>query len=302
MATMKAVRVHAVGGPEVLVYEDVERPEVGPGDVLLRVRAAAVNPIDWKIRSGAFGTPKLPATPGYDVSGTVERTGPGVKDVRPGDAVLARVKTGGYAEYVTAPAAELVKKPASIDYAQAAGVLTPALTAWQALDKMNLQPGQTVLIHGAGGAVGSFAVQLAKQRGATVIATATGGDLDFVRGLGATRVIDYKRKRFEDEAADVDAVLDVIGGDTRERSWKVLKAGGILVSTVGPPKAPAGKRGEAIVMQADHDQMEELARMLGDGRLIVRVGEVLPLAEARRAHEDGESGRVHGKIVLDPTR
>jgi NADPH:quinone reductase-like Zn-dependent oxidoreductase len=302
MATMKAVRVHAVGGPEVLVYEDVERPEAGPGDVLLRVRAAAVNPIDWKIRSGVFGTPKLPATPGYDVSGTVERTGPGVKDVQPGDAVLARVKTGGYAQYVTAPASELVKKPASIDYAQAAGVLTPALTAWQALDKMNLQPGQTVLIHGAGGAVGSFAVQLAKQRGATVLATATGDDVVFVRSLGATRVIDYKQQRFEDECADIDAVLDVIGGDTRDRSWKVLKPGGILVSTVGPAKAPAGKRGEAIVMQGDHEQMEELARMLGDGRLSVRVGEVLPLAEARRAHEDGESGRVHGKIVLDPTR
>lgn len=304
MTTMKAVRMHSFGGPEVLTYEDVDRPEAGPGDVLVRVHAAAVNPIDWKIRSGARSSVRLPMTPGFDVSGTVERTGAGVTSVKPGDEVFGRVPIGGYAEFATAPETNLVKKPDSVDHAHAAGVVTPALTAWQALDAMELKPGQTVLIHGAGGAVGSFAVQFAKLRGANAIGTASREDEAYVRDLGALRVIDYKTQAFEDLVADIDAVLDVIGGDTRERSWRVLKRGGVLVSTVGPPDPPPGvdARGIGIVMKPDHAQVEQVAQMLGDGRLTVRVGEVLPLAEARRAQTDGERGHVHGKIVLDPTR
>jgi NADPH:quinone reductase-like Zn-dependent oxidoreductase len=303
MTTMKAVRINAFGGPEVLKYEDVERPEAGPGDVLVRVHAAAVNPIDWKIRSGARASLTLPMTPGFDVSGTVERTGAGVTSIKPGDEVFGRVPTGGYAEYATTPAQNVVKKPDSVDHAHAASVVTPALTAWQALDAMDIQPGKTVLIHGAGGAVGSFAVQLAKLRGANVIATASHDDEAYVRGLGALRVIDYETQRFEDLVKDVDAVLDVIGGDTRARSWRVLKPGGVLVSTVGPPDPPPGvdARGVGIVMKPDRAQIEQIARMLGDGHLTVRVGEVLPLAEASTAQEDGERGKVRGKIVLDPT-
>ena len=220
--TMKAVAVHGLGGPEVLTYEDVERPAIGADEVLVRVRASGVNPVDWKIRSGAFGSPKFPMIPGYDISGTVEHAGANVSDVKAGDEVFARVHGGGYAELVAVPAADVVGKPAAIDHVEAAGVITPALTAWQALDAMDVMSGQTVLVHGAGGAVGSFAVQLAKLRGANVVATATGDDLAYVRGLGASQVIDYRTERFDEVLSGVDAVLDVIGGSTRDRSWRVL--------------------------------------------------------------------------------
>lgn len=304
---MKAVRMHAFGGPEVLEYEDVETPRIGPRDVLLRIEAVAVNPADWKLRSGRLATPSqtpLPRTPGYDVSGVIEMTGIDVANFQPGDEVYGRISGGGYAQYATVPANDLVIKPPSVDHVHAASALTPALTAWQALDTLGLLPGDTVLIHGAGGAVGSVAVQLATHRGIRAVATASAEDADFVHELGALRVIDYKNERFEDMVHDVDGVLDVVGGETRARSWQVLRRGGVLVTTVGPigPSASLDVRGLAIVMHPNRDQIEAIGHMLEEGSLIIRIAEVLPLEEARRAHEDAERHLVHGKIILEPTR
>jgi NADPH:quinone reductase-like Zn-dependent oxidoreductase len=307
MATMKAVRMHAFGGPEVLEYEDVETPRIGPRDVLLRIEAVAVNPADWKFRAGRLGIPSLPPfprTPGFDVSGVVEVTGIDVHNFEAGDEVYGRISGGGYAQYATVPANDLVAKPPSVDHIHAASVITPGLTAWQALDTLGLLPGDTILIHGAGGAVGSVAVQLATLRGIRVIATASAEDAAYVHELGALRVIDYKNERFEDIVHSLDGVLDVVGGETRARSWSVLRPGGVLVTTVGPlgPVANPDVRGLAIVMHPNRDQVEELGRMLEDGALIIRIAEVLPLEEARRAHEDAERHLVHGKIILEPTR
>lgn len=305
MATMKAVRMHAFGGPEVLEYEDVETPRIGPRDVLLRIEAVAVNPADYKIRAGRLGAlPPLPKTPGFDVSGVIEVTGVDVLGFHPGDEVYGRISGGGYAQYATVPANDLVMKPPSVDHIHAASAITPALTAWQALDTLGLLPGDTILIHGAGGAVGSVAVQLATLRGIRVVATAAAEDAAFVHELGALRVIDYKTERFEDTVHSIDGVLDVVGGETRARSWSVLRPFGVLVSTVGPVKPPSGMdvRGLSIVMHPNRQQVEEIGRMLEDGSLIIRIGEVLPLEEARRAHEDAERHAVHGKIILEPTR
>lgn len=305
MATMKAVRMHAFGGPEVLEYEDVETPRIGPRDVLLRVEAVAVNPADWKIRAGRLGAlPPLPRTPGFDVSGVIEATGIDVHGFEPGDEVYGRISGGGYAQYATVPANDLVRKPPSVDHIHAASAITPGLTAWQALDTLGLLPGDTLLVHGAGGAVGSVAVQLATMRGIRVVATASHADAPYVHELGALRVIDYKSERFEDHVHSIEGVLDVVGGETQARSWQVLRPGGVLVSTVGPMRVPSGLdvRGLSIVMHPNRNQVEEIGRMLEEGSLIVRIAEVLPLEEARRAHEDGERHIVHGKIILEPTR
>jgi NADPH:quinone reductase-like Zn-dependent oxidoreductase len=305
MATMKAVRMHAFGGPEVLEYEDVETPRIGPRDVLLRIEAVAVNPADWKFRAGRLGIPSpLPRTPGFDVSGVIEVTGTDVHGFEAGDEVYGRISGGGYAQYATVPANDLVRKPPSVDHIHAASVITPGLTAWQALDTLGLLPGDTILIHGAGGAVGSIAVQLATLRGIRVVATASSADEAYVHELGALRVIDYKNERFEELVHGVDGVLDVIGGETQARSWPVLRPGGVLVSTVGPVRPPPTNdvRGLSIVMRPNRDQVEEIVHMLEDGSLIIRIAEVLPLEEARRAHEDAERHLVHGKIILEPTR
>ncbi|MDB4956909.1 MAG: Bifunctional protein: zinc-containing alcohol dehydrogenase [Myxococcales bacterium] len=303
-ASMKAVRIHKFGGPEVLTYEDVEPPDPGPNEVLLRVRAAGVNPADWKVRSGTLGQAKLPLILGFDVSGTVERTGAAAKEFNLGDELFGRVpigRDGAYAEFVAVPATELVKKPSSIDHIHAAAIPVAGLTAWQALDAMQLSSGQTVLVHGAAGAVGSFATQLARFRGLNVIATAPGEDAAFVRELGAALVIDYKSQRFEDVVHDVDAVLDVVGGDTYLRSWRVLKPNGVIVSTVGSREVPPGAKGRAvaIVSKSDRTQLAQLANLVAERVIKVRIGQVLPLSEARKAHELGESGKVRGKIVLE---
>ncbi len=303
---MKAVRIHEYGGPEVLRYEDVPRPEPGPGEVLVRVHAAGVNPIDWKVRQGCIPDYSLPLTLGWDLSGVVEAAGSGAAAFKVGDEVYGapdRSHIGSYAEYVAVPESQIAPKPESLDHIQAAAVPLAALTAWQALfDKAGLSAGQTVLIHGAAGGVGHYAVQFAKWKGARVIGTATGEGLDAARQLGADEAIDYKQKRFEGEARDVDVVLDLIGGETQQRSWGVLKKGGVLVSTVGisSPEAAAehGVRGEAIVRQPDAGQLSKIADLIDTGRVRPVVEIILPLAEACRAHEISQAGNVRGKIVL----
>lgn len=306
METMKAVRIHKFGGPEVLKYEEVPRSEPGIGEVVIRVHAAGVNPIDWKIREGHIPDLPLPLILGWDFSGVIESAGSDVTAFKAGDEVYSapdRSHIGSYAEYYAVPESQLAYKPKSVDHVQAAAVPLAALTAWQALfDKADLTAGQTALIHGAAGGVGHFAVQFAKWKGAKVIGTAAGEDAKSLRELGADEVIDYQKQRFEDEAHDIDVVLDLIGGETQQRSWKVLKKGGVLVSTLGisSPEAAAeyGVRGEAVYRRADADQLKQIAELIDSSHVNPVVQTVLPLAEARRAHELLQAGHVRGKIVL----
>jgi NADPH:quinone reductase-like Zn-dependent oxidoreductase len=310
MATMKAVRIHSYGGPEVLVYEDAPRPQAGKGEVLVRVHATSINPVDWKIREGYAKDRlhhKLPLIPGWDVSGVVEAAGSGVKRLKKGDEVYGRpdvARDGAYAEYVAVPESLLALKPRTIDHIHAAGIPLAGMTAWQALfDAGGLSAGQRILIHAAAGGVGHLAVQLAKWKGAYVIGTASAQNHDFVRGLGADEAIDYRATPFEEAVHDVDVVFDPIGGDTQARSWKVLKKGGILISIVSPPSAEEagayGVRQAYVFMQPKLTQLQELAGLVDAGELRCAVETILPLSEARRAHELSQSGHARGKIVLD---
>ena len=308
LTTMKAVRIHKWGGPEVLIYEDVPVPVAGADEALIRVKAAGVNPVDWKVRQGArqWGY-KTPFTPGWDVSGIIEKTGAEVKDFKPGDAVYGLLELGqggAYAEYVRAKDSWLAVKPESIDHVRAAAVPLAALTAWQAVfDVAGLSPGQTILIHAAAGGVGHMAVQLAKWKGARVIGTASAGNMAFLRGLGADEVIDYTARRFEDAVTGVDVVLDTMAGETQERSWKVLKKGGIMVSLLGEPSDEKarqyGARGAGMLVKPNAGQLREIARLIDAGRLKPHVETILPLSEVRKAHELSQGGHVRGKIVLE---
>ena len=309
METMKAVRVHEYGGPEVLRYEDAPRPEPGAGDVLVRVHAAGVNPVDWKVRAGmakGFLNYKLPMIPGWDLSGTVEALGAGTTGWKKGDEVYSRPdisRDGTYAEYIAVKASELARKPKTLDHAKAAAIPLAALTAWQALfDAGGLQSGQRVLVHAAAGGVGTFAVQLARWKGARVIGTASERNHEFLKELGADELIDYNKVRFEDAVQDVDLVLDTMAGETRDRSWKVLKKGGILVSILGQPSqedaARYGVRGAGVFVQPNQKELEEIGVLVDSGKLKPVVESVLPLKEARRAHEMNQTLHTRGKIVL----
>ncbi|GAB4208284.1 MAG: NADP-dependent oxidoreductase [Coleofasciculaceae cyanobacterium] len=309
MATMKAVRIHAHGGPETLVYEDAPRPTPLTNEVLIRVRAASVNPIDWKIRDG-FGKEmfnhQTPLILGWDVAGTVEAIGPEVEKFKLGDPVYgytSLLRDGAYAEFAIAKQEEIALKPASLDFIQAAAVPVGALTAWQALfDTAKLQENQKVLIHAASGGVGSMAVQLAKAKGAYVIGTASARNADFVRELGVDEFIDYQSTQFETVVRDIDVVFDTIGGDTQERSFGVLRTGGFLVSIVTfPAQETATKYGVQSTMlsvQPNGTQLSEITELIDSGKLKPFVETVLPLSEARQAHEMSQSGRTRGKIVL----
>jgi NADPH:quinone reductase-like Zn-dependent oxidoreductase len=309
METMKAVRIHKYGGPECLVYEEVVRPQPGSGEVLVRVEAAAVNPVDWKVREGYLKEMlyhSLPLILGWDVSGVVEAVDPGVTHFKVGDEVFSRPdleRDGAYAEYVVIRETEVALKPESIDHIHAAAIPLAGLTAWKSIiDAARVAPGQRVLIHGAAGGVGSFAVQLAKWRGAHVIATASAHNHDYLRELGADEVVDYRAVRFEEVTGKVDVVFDTIGGETQQRSWQVLKKGGILVSIVDPPPVELagihGVRQAFVFIQPDASALAELARLVDTGKLQSRVETVLPLSEARRAQELSQGGHVRGKIVL----
>lgn len=308
--TMKAVRFHACGGPEVLRYEDVPAPDAGPGELLVRVQAASVNPVDWKTRQGRTGLARrFPFTPGWDVSGVVERIGAGVAGFARGDEVFGLVRFpeegAAYAERCAAPAAHLVRKPASVSHATAAAVPLVALTAWQALfDVAALRAGQTVLVHAAAGGVGHVAVQLAKRAGARVVGTGSARSRDLLVGLGVDEFVDREAARFEERARDVDVVLDPLAGETRDRSWAVLRDGGMVVSIVGGPfevpEAHRGRcRGRWMMVQPSAPQLEQIARALEGGSLRVAIERTLPLAEAAEAHRLSEAGHVRGKLVLE---
>ncbi|MER7577535.1 NADP-dependent oxidoreductase [Streptomyces sp. NPDC126514] len=304
---MRAVVVEQWGGPENLIEREVERPVPGLNEVLVRVHAAGVNPVDWKTRaSGALIEWGAVPMVGWDVSGTVEAVGPGVGMFRPGDEVFGMPlfprQAGAYAQYVVAPARHLAPKPASLTHVEAAALPLAALTAWQALvDAADVRPGERVLIHAAAGGVGHLAVQIAKARGAYVIGTASAGKHDLVRQLGADEVIDYRSVRFEDAVADIDVVLDGLGGETAERSLKVLRPGGRLITLPGPDDVPAtqdGVRAMWVLVEPDHLGLREIAALVEQDAVKPIVDTVLPLVQAAQAHKLGEQGRTTGKIVL----
>lgn len=307
--TMKAVRIHSWGGPEVMRVEDAPLPVLADDDVLVRVVAAAINPVDWKIRQGYLKDMlphKLPLILGWDVSGVVTAVGAKVTAFNIGDEVYSRPdisRDGAYAEYIAVRESELAPKPASLDHVHAAAVPLVGLTAWQAmLENAGLQSGQTVLIHGAAGGVGTIAVQLAKWKGARVIATASAANHDYLRALGADVVIDYHTQRFED-AGPVDVVFDLIGGKTQERSWSVIKPGGALVSVVAPPPEEAGRKAGARALftfiQPNAGQLRQLAALIDAGTVKVTVEARYPLAQAVEALERVRQGHTRGKVVLE---
>ncbi|MFD5813285.1 NADP-dependent oxidoreductase [Streptomyces sp. NPDC127038] len=307
--TMRAVRGHRRGGPEELIYETAPMPVPGPGDVLVEVRAASVTPgeLDWDATwTDGFdgGRPRVPVVPSHEVSGVVAELGHGVSGLRTGEAVYGLIpftRDGAAAEYVTVPAADLAPKPGSLDHERTAALPLAGLTAWQALvTHAGVTPGQRVLVHGGAGGVGSFAVQVAAALGAEVTATAADRNADFVRGLGADTVIDYAAQRFEDAVKDVDVVLDTVGGDVQDRSWKVLRPGGVLVSVVEPPRPPEGVDARAVffVVEPDRAGLEELNALVEEGRLIPQVDRIVPLESAPGAYAALEREHRRGKIVL----
>jgi NADPH:quinone reductase-like Zn-dependent oxidoreductase len=305
VATMKAVRAHGYGDAGVLHFEDAPLPSPGEGEVLVRVRAVGVNPVDWKLRAGYFTDyvlPAMPYTPGRDLSGIVEAVGPGVTRFAQGDAVFGNA-IGVYAQYVVAKEAELAFKPLTVDHIHAAATPLASLTAWQALFEVaGLEEGQRILIHGAAGGVGSFAVQLAKWKEARVAGTASSSNQLFLMGLGVEQPIDHFTQRFEDVVGPVDVVLDTVGGDVQQRSWNVLRKGGVLVSIVTPPSTEEAHRHEAtaaiFASHPDGDQLARVGQLIDFGFVRPVVETVLPLSQANRAHEMSEAGHVRGKLVL----
>jgi len=306
---MRAIRIHNYGGPEVLQYEDAPRPKPQAGEVLVRVKAAGVNPIDWKVREGHmkdFWPHKFPLILGWDLSGVVEKVGPRVSQFKRGDEVYSLpdpTRNGAYADYIVVREPELALKPNSLHHIRAAAVPLAALTAWQSLfDTAQLQPGQRVLIHAGSGGVGHFAVQFAKWKGAYVFATASTKNQDLLRKLGVDKAIDYTQQRFEEVARNIDIVLDTLGDDTQERSWSVLKKGGVLVSLVQPPSEERAKelgvRAALLGARPNGAQLAEIAKIIDSGKLAPIIDRILPLSEARRAHELSQSGHTHGKIAL----
>ncbi|MEV1024823.1 NADP-dependent oxidoreductase [Streptomyces sp. NPDC050264] len=308
--TMKALTQTTLGAPDVLHEAEVARPEPGIGQILVAVHAAGLNPTDWKHREGGLFLGEPPFTLGWDVSGVVEAVGFGVSLFEPGDEVFGMLPypfgAGSHAEYVTGPARAFVPKPAALSHVDAGALPLAALTAWQALvDNARIAPGQRVLVHAAAGGVGHLAVQIAKARGAYVIGTASAAKHDFVRGLGADEVIDYRTADFVAEARDIDVVLDSLGGENCLRSLEVLKPGGILVSILPDKWDPVRDRARELgvrarLMLVEHDQagMAAIAALAESGQLRAHVSRTYALSEAAKAHTEGETGRVTGKLVL----
>jgi NADPH:quinone reductase-like Zn-dependent oxidoreductase len=306
---MKAVRIHEFGGPEVLKYEDAPKPTPAADEVLIKVHASGVNPIDLKIRAGhAKGKfpVNFPLILGWDFSGEIEEVGSDIMNFRKGDEVYGRpdpTRDGTYAEYVAVKANEISLKPKSIDHDKAAAVPLAGLTAWQALfDHGKLETGQKVLIHGASGGVGTYAVQFAKWKDAYVIGTASSDNKDFLIDLGANEVIDYKKEKFEDKLKDIDLVIDLIGGDTQKRSLKVIKKGGRLITTVAPEYKDEAKAKdiqlENFMAQSDPEDLEQIASLIDSGKVKPVIAKILPLKQAAEAQKLIEEGHPRGKIVL----
>ncbi len=316
---MKAIRINEFGGPEVMKLEEIERPVPAPDEILIKVYASGVNPTDWGIRNGGndFLRPflKLPMTLGWDTSGTVEEIGNDVIGFKKGDAVYGVPNfpgDGSYAEYCVAKATQFALKPKSISFNEAAGVPLAALTAWTAIfEHGKLQAGQRILIQGASGGVGSFAVQFAKAKGAYVIGLASAHNLEYLKQLGADEVIDYKSQRFEDLLHDIDVVFEASplrDNNERLKSVNVLKEGGILVSVnidlpfnneVTEALAKKNAKGELAANQPRQDWLEEMAQLIDEGKVKVVISKVYPLEQVAEAHRESETWHVRGKLVLE---
>src|SRR5213083_737057 len=307
--TMKAVVIHEYGGPEVLKYEDIALPEPKDDELLIRVIAAGVNPVDGMIRSGMFakeGNRAFPIILGGDVAGVIEKVGSKITKFKAGDPVFAYVSldnSGGYAQYALVTEREAAPKPKSLTYVEAAAVPIVAMTAWQALiDTAKLKSGQTVLIHGGSGGVGSFAIQIAKARGARVIATASTANQDLLKQLGVDQPIDYTTTKFQDVVKYVDVVLNCVRADTLPASYGIVKKGGMIVSITGDPEpAECDKRGircSGVMAHPDANVLEELTRLLEANKVTPIVSQTFPLAEAARAQQQIETRHTRGKIVL----
>ena len=300
--TMQAVHVHDYGGADQLKLEHTPRPEPKAGEVLVRLKAAGVNPADWKSRNGmykAYRPLTFPWTPGLEGAGVVEAVGPGVTDFKPGDEVFGTINSS-YAEYAVAPAAELALKPKALSFDEAASVPMGALTGWGAVEAADIKPGQRVFVQGAAGGVGLFAAQLARAKGATVIGTASAVNLDFVRSLGV-EAIDYDAAPFETVVHDVDVVIDTVGGEVLQRSWDVLKPGGLLVSIAGratEEEAKAKGKQFKFVGRAPASNLAHIAELITTGKLTPAIQATFSLAEAVAAQNLCETGHGRGRIIL----
>ena len=304
---MKAVRIHEFGGPDRVQIEEVATPKVTRGKALVRIHAAAVNPVDWMVREHLYnpkGADRVPMTLGQDFAGVIEKIGSDSQtSLREGDEVFGEV-FGSFAEYALVPLKDLLKKPRSLDFKIAASLPMPALTAWQAIiDTAGAKPGMRFLIHGASGGVGSFAAQFARWKDAEVAATASEPSFDFLRSIGVDPIIDYRRERFEEKLRDIDVVLDPLGGDTQARSWSVLKRGGMLINLIGEIDEEAAKRaGVRAVdfgMEYDVQDLEQIAALVESGAIRPHISKVLPLDQAKQAMDLNQQGKSHGKIVLE---
>jgi NADPH:quinone reductase-like Zn-dependent oxidoreductase len=306
---MKAARIHAYGASSEIRIEDAPLPTLNDDDVLIRVVATAVNPVDWKIRKGylkSFIPYEMPLTMGWDVSGIVEQIGPSVTRFKPGDAVYSRpdiARNGTYAEYVAVRETEVAAKPATISHVEAASLPLVSITAWEALfTTANLSAGQRVLIHAGAGGVGSIAVQLARAKGAHVTATASAPKAALVRSLGADEVIDYKSQDFSSVAKAMDVVFDTVGGDVQDKSWGVLKPGGMLVSITDRPsedRAKAeGKRAGFVFIDPNAAILTKLAGMVDLGQVRPLIAAEYGLDAVAKAQDHSETGRATGKIVI----
>lgn len=306
---MKAVRIHEYGDRSVLRYEDAPIPTLADDDVLVRIVASSINPVDWKVRRGYLASMidySMPLILGWDFSGVIERVGKAVTQFEPGDEVFARpdiTRNGTYAEYIAVNASEIARKPRFISHVQAACLPLAGITAWEVLFTAGqVEAGQTVLIHAAAGGVGSLAVQLAHWKGARVIATCSAANRDLVTSLGADEVIDYRSTAFQDVVRNVDMVFDTQGGAVQEASWSVLKPGGILVSCSNPPSkekaAELGLRQAFVFIQPNAAILDQLAALIENGHLRTLIGAEFALADLVLAHELSESGHARGKIAI----
>jgi NADPH:quinone reductase-like Zn-dependent oxidoreductase len=305
---MKTIRIHSFGGPERLEVETLPDPQAGPGEMVVKVAAASVNPVDYKIREGAYPAvkaDKLPYTLGRDISGRVEICDAGVKRFAPGHAIYAMlgIDRGGYSEYVIVKESEAAMMPARLDFIAAAAVPLAGLTAWQGLFRHgHLQGGQRVLIHAGAGGVGHFAIQFAKAKGAHVVTTTSEHHIDFVRRLGADEVIDYKRQRFEEVVHDVDMVFDLVGGDIQTRSFQVLRKGGVLVSTLTEPSQSRARMHDVLAkrytVQESGADLDAIAQLIDAGKVMPKVSRQFSLREAADAENFVEQGHTEGKVVL----
>jgi NADPH:quinone reductase-like Zn-dependent oxidoreductase len=303
---MKAIQINEYGGEDLLKVVDIPKPQAGTNQVVVRIVAATFNPIDVKLTSGSMRqiVPlHFPFVPGQDFSGVVDSVGQGVKEYKPGDEVFGYSSSGGaYAEYIVIDANKIAPKPKKLNHEQSASLALVAQTAFEMIDRANVQKGQTVLIQGAGGSVGSIAVQEAHRRGATVIATAASSSFERLRKDGADRVIDYKTERFEDYAKHVDAVLDAVGGDVQQRSFSVLKPGGVLIAITQPPSEEEAKKHQVKALmfstEGKSENLRKIAELADTGEIEPFIGKTYPLADVAKAWRDARSGKVEGKLVF----